>query len=190
MIHSSVLPSSSVQVLSLHVGNRFESNLKLCFMRSKAELCIHDFCDNIAHSVLDQVVWWGLSNELERKWSWVNTRYCGFWMHVIIGPGKTITTIGIQCQCKMPIWFQELMKYQHWRCLRICICNKIQTLLGSVKYTEQLQVWLFHRDGWCWWIILVRNLKAVSWRWRNLGQLQHSDRKQYMCSGVTEYKST
>jgi len=61
-------------------------------------------------------------------------------MFVIIGSGKTITNIGIQCQWKMPIWFQELMQYQQWKCSWMFICNKIQTLLGSVRYSEQLQV--------------------------------------------------
>ena len=36
----------------------------------------------------------------------------------------------------------------------------------------------------------LSDLKAVSWRWRNLGQLQHSNGKQYTCSGVTGHEST
>jgi hypothetical protein len=38
------------------------------------------------------------------------------------------------------------------------ICTKIRKLLGSVHCTEQ---WQEVRDGWCWWVIVVRNLKAV-----------------------------
>jgi hypothetical protein len=36
----------------------------------------------------------------------------------------------------------------------------------------------------------LSDMKAVCWRWGNLGQLQHSNRKQYMCSGVRGHRGT
>jgi len=77
MVHSSLSASSSVQVLSLHVAARFQSNLRLCFMRGKAVLCSHDFYDNIAHPVASSGVL-RLINELERKLSWDDMKYGGF----------------------------------------------------------------------------------------------------------------
>jgi hypothetical protein len=58
----------------------------------------------------------------------------------LIGTGKMITNSGIHCQCKMPIWFQELMKYRQYRCTNMKKHKKHESLF-VIKYRHFLEVY-------------------------------------------------